>query len=167
MESGDANAQTIPQETVVVTADKVHTVGTAEPGPGHNVVEQPLSSADRLTPVRTAKNKHIPSHTGKRYGYAMAQIMGSMHGKLASELAQNMAKELRSVREHIRPEVVKMVIVQLSMKAATVKFREARMTKASCVEIKQIHMRNMFVPKHWQDLTHKQKEQIIESFIFV
>ena len=30
-----------------------------------------------------------------------------------------------------------------------------------------IHMRNTFVPKHWQDLASKQKEQILKSFIFV
>ena len=97
----------------------------------------------------------------------MAQIMESMHGKSASKSVQHMTKELRSVGEHRQPDIVGMVMVQLSMKAATAKFGEARTTYACHARIKQIHMRNMFVPKHWQDLTPKQKEQILESFIFV
>ena len=97
----------------------------------------------------------------------MAQIMESMHGKSASELVQQMTKELRSVGEHRQPDVVGMVMVQLSMKVATSKFGEARTTKSGRDEIKQIHLRNTFVPKHWQNLTSEQKEQILESFIFV
>ena len=83
LEGGDAIAQVTKQEPVVVMAGEVHTVGVTEPGSGHNLVELPLSSSSRPTCVRTAKNRYIPSHTGKRYGYAMAQIMGSMHGELA------------------------------------------------------------------------------------
>ena len=167
MEGGDANAQATTQEPVVVTAVEAPTLGMAEPGLGHEVLERPLSSADRPTRVRTEENKYIPSHTGKRYGCAMAQIMESMHEKLASELVQHMTKELRSVGEHRQPDIVGMVMVQLSMKAATSKFGEAWTTKACCAEINKIHMRKTFVPKHWQDLTPKQKEQILEAFIFV
>jgi hypothetical protein len=58
-------------------------------------------------------------------------------------------------------------MVQLSMNAATVKFGEAWTTKVSRAEIKQIHMSKTFVPKHWHELTSKQKEQILESFMFV
>ena len=125
MEGGDANAQATTQEPIVVTAVEAPTVGMAEPGHGHKAVEQQLSSAGRPTRVRTAENKYIPSHTGKRYGYAMAQIMESMHGKLASESVQHMTKELRSVGEHRQPDVMGMGMVQLSMKAATAKFGEA------------------------------------------
>ena len=100
MEGGDANAQATTQEPGVVKAVEAPTVGMAEPGPSHEAVEQPLPLARKSTCVRTAENRYIPSHNGKRYGYAMAQIMGSMHGELASELVQHMMKELRSVGEH-------------------------------------------------------------------
>jgi len=72
LKGGDANAQATMQEPVVVMAVEALTVGTAKPGTGHEaVVEQPLSSAGRPTHVRTVKNKYIPSHTGKGYGYAI------------------------------------------------------------------------------------------------
>jgi hypothetical protein len=86
--------------------------------------------------------------TEKRYGYAMAQVMESMYGKLAGELVKLMGKELRSVCKHRRPEVICLVMLQLSMKAATVKFGEAWTTKACTAKIKQIHIHNTFVPEH-------------------
>ena len=104
-------------------------VGMDEPGPGHEAGEQPSPLAHKSTRVRTAKNRYIPSYTGKSYGYAMTQIMESMHGKSAIKSVQHMTKELRSVGEHRRPDIVGMVMVQLSMKAATAKFVEARTMK--------------------------------------
>jgi hypothetical protein len=59
------------------------------------------------------------------------------------------------------------MMVQLSMKAATAKFGEVRTRKACVNEVKQIHMRDTFVPKHWKELTTKQKQQVLEAFIFV
>ena len=131
------------------------TVGMAEPGLGHEAVEQTLPLVHKSTRVRTAENMYIPSHTGKRYGHSMTQIMEIMHEKLDGKLVQNMTKELRSVGEHRRPDVVGMVMVQLSMNAVTAKFGEAWTMKACCAKIKQVHMHNTFVPKHWQDLTAK------------
>ena len=57
--------------------------------------------------------------------------------------------------------------VQLSLKAADAKFGTVRTKKAALAEVKQIHMRNTFVPKHWNELTPKQKEQVLEAFMFV
>ena len=34
-------------------------------------------------------------------------------------------------------------------------------------EMKQLHWRNLYKPKHWHGLTKKQKEQVLESHIFV
>ena len=34
-------------------------------------------------------------------------------------------------------------------------------------EMKQLHWRNLYQPKHWHDLSKKQKEQILDSHIFV
>ena len=33
--------------------------------------------------------------------------------------------------------------------------------------MKQLHWRNSYKPKHWHELTKKQKEQILESHIFI
>jgi len=67
---------------------------------------------------------------------------------------------------HRKADVVGMIMAQLSMKAAIKKWgqeAEYAMTK----EMKQLHWRNSYKPKHWHELTKKQKEQILESHIFV
>ncbi len=62
---------------------------------------------------RPPKPSYEPSMTGKKYGYAMATIMGNLF----------MGQELREAGEHHRPEVIVSMMVQLSMKAATAKER--------------------------------------------
>jgi hypothetical protein len=105
--------------------------------------------------------------TGKKYGYAMATIMGDLYGKTTDEARAFMSQELREDGEHHRPQVIVSMMVQLSMKAATAKFGEVRTRKACVNEIKQIHMGDTFVPKHWNELTTNQKQQVLEAFIFV
>ena len=57
-------------------------------------------------------------------------------------------------------------MAQLSMKAVIKKWgqeAEYAITK----EMKQLHWRESYKPKHWHELTKKQKEQILETHIFV
>jgi len=58
-------------------------------------------------------------------------------------------------------------MVQLSLKAAEAKFGAVWTKNAALAEVKQIHMRNTFDPKHWSELTPKQKEQVLKAFMFV
>jgi hypothetical protein len=118
-----------------------------------------------VTKEQKPPNPFIPSWTGKKYGYAMAQIE-QMNGT-AEELILFMQRELSEAGEHHRPEVIGMIMVQLSMKAAEKEFGVERKKKACRIEFKQIHMRNIFVPKQWDNLTTKQKGRILEAFIFV
>ena len=83
------------------------------------------------------------------------------------ELISFMHQELSKAGENHRPEVIGAIMAQLSMKAAEKEFGLERTKKACRLEVKQIHMRNIFVPKHWDDLTLKQRGRILESFIFV
>ena len=39
--------------------------------------------------------------------------------------------------------------------------------KSSKADMKQIHMRDSFKPKHYHKLTQKQKARMVESFIFL
>ena len=55
----------------------------------------------------------------------------------------------------------------MSVKQATKKFGVDWTTKACVAEIKQIHMRKKFVPKHRHELTPKQQERMVEAFIFL
>ena len=78
-----------------------------------------------------------------------------------------MQRELQEAGEHHRPEVIRQIMVQLLMKAAEKEFGVVRTTKACRIEVEQIHMQNIFVPKRWDELTLKQKGKVLESFIFV
>jgi hypothetical protein len=67
---------------------------------------------------------------------------------------------------HRRADVVGMIMAQLSMKTAIKKWGlEAEY--AIRKEMKQLHWCDSYKPKHWHGLTKKQKEQILESHIFV
>ncbi len=57
-------------------------------------------------------------------------------------------------------------MAQLSMKAAIKRWgKEAE--HAITKEMKQLHWHDSYKSKHWHELTKKQKEQILESHIFV
>ena len=67
---------------------------------------------------------------------------------------------------HRKPDTVGMIMAQLSMKACIKKWgaeAEYSITK----EMKQLHWCNSYKPKHWHGLNKKQKEQVLESHIFV
>jgi hypothetical protein len=128
----------------------------------------PMSASGRpIREQRHPKPAYKPSMTGKKYIMAMATIMGNLHGKTADESRKFMGLELMEAGEHHRPEIIGMMMVQLSMKAAAAKFGKVWTKKACTAEVKQIHMRNTFVPKHWGKLTIQQKSQVLEAFIFV
>ncbi len=80
-------------------------------------------------------------------------------------MAQMSVKLMPNVA-HRRADVVGMIMAQLSMKAAIKKCGlEAEYTITK--EMKQLHRRDSYKPKHWHGLTKKQKEQILEPHIFV
>jgi hypothetical protein len=77
-----------------------------------------------------------------------------------------MSVKLMSPGEHRQADLVRMVMAQLSMKADITKWGE-RAKFAISKEMKQLHWRNSYKPRHWHILTKKQKELILESHIFV
>ncbi len=77
-----------------------------------------------------------------------------------------MSVKLMSKSEHRRADLVGMVMAQLFMKAAIKKWGEQAQFAIS-KEIKQLHWRNSYKPHHWHALSKKQKEQVLESQIFV
>ncbi len=83
------------------------------------------------------------------------------------ELISFMQQELSKAGEHHRPEVIGAIMAQLSMKAAEQEFGVERKKKACRLKVEQIQMKNIFVIKHWDNLTLKQNSTILESFIFV
>ena len=115
----------------------------------------------RPTRERKLPSSFILSMKGKKYGYAMTQIL-EMDRSTLEESVAFMQRQLYETGEHHRTEVIGRTMVQLSMKAAEREFGVIRTDKACQAEVNQIHMCNSFVPKHWEELTPKQKSNILE-----
>jgi hypothetical protein len=59
------------------------------------------------------------------------------------------------------------VLTNMSIKQLIAKLGFEPTMKSSKAEMKQIHMRDSFKPKHYHELTQKQKARMVESFIFL
>jgi hypothetical protein len=98
----------------------------------------------------------------------MVGAMKPLDGMTVEESIKYLTDELMDDGVYkINPEVCGLVMAQLSMKSGAAKLGELPVTAAVEAEMKQIHMRDTFVPKHWKDLSTKQKDQILEAFMFV
>jgi hypothetical protein len=122
--------------------------------------------AARNARVRKLPEKYVPSMKGKKYAVALTQIAASLGTiKNAMALAQ-MSVKLMLKGEHHMADLVGMIMAQLSMKTAIKKWGEQAKFAIS-KEMKQMHWRNSYKPRHWHSLSKKQKEQVQESHIFV
>ena len=101
-----------------------------------------------------------------KYAVAMMQIAESLKESKHGLAMAQMSVKLMSPGEHRRADIVGMTMAQLSMKAAIKKWGD-RAKYAISKEMKQLHWRNSYKPKHWHSLTKKQKDQLLESHIFV
>jgi len=135
------------------------TVETHAPSPKKGMAAQNVRN-------RKQPEKYVPSIKGNKYAVALTQIVASLKGsKHAMSMAQ-MSVKLMSKGAHRKADVVDMIMAQLSMKAVIKKWgQEAEY--AIKKEMRQLHWRDSYKPKHWHELTKKQKEQILESQIFV
>jgi hypothetical protein len=64
------------------------------------------------------------------------------------------------------PDVVTTIMMQLSLKAGLQCWGDHGYN-AAYAEMKQLHMRDTFSPKHWEELTPLQKKTILESHMFL
>ncbi len=167
LEVGDVNNQ-IDDDVQVVTKSTLGGVTTKWDQPlqvnptvtDTAKVKVSLTDTGRSIRERKMPNPFIPSWTGKKYGYAMMQIV-KLDGNPVEELVAFMQQELREAGEHHWPEVIGQIMVQLSMKAAEKEFGVVRTTKVCRIKVEQIHMQNIFFPKHWDELTLKQKGSVL------
>ena len=116
--------------------------------------------------VRRPPERYIPSMKGKKYDIAMTQIADSLKGSKNARALAQMSVNLMSSGVHRQADIVGMIMAQLSMKAAIKKWGDQAKFAIS-KEMKQLHWRNSYKPMHWHKLTKKQKEQVLESHIFV
>ena len=64
------------------------------------------------------------------------------------------------------PDIVAAIMTQLSLKAGLKKWGD-KAFKAAHNEMKQLHLRDTFKPKHASELTHLQRQMILESHMFL
>jgi hypothetical protein len=116
--------------------------------------------------VRKPPEKYVPTLKGNKYAVALTQVTKSLKKSKHGLAMAQMSVKLMSQEEHRRADIVGKVMAQLAMKAAIKKWGE-KARFAISKEMKQLHWRNSYVPKHYYTLTKKQKDQLLESHIFV
>jgi hypothetical protein len=58
------------------------------------------------------------------------------------------------------------IMIQLSLKAGLKEWSDRAFTAAR-YEMKQLHLRNTFNPKHWRELSQVQRQKVLESHMFL
>jgi hypothetical protein len=64
------------------------------------------------------------------------------------------------------PNVVAAIMTQLSLEAGLKEWGDQAFT-ATRSEMKHLHLRNMFKPKHWRELSQVQRQTVLESHMFL
>jgi hypothetical protein len=104
--------------------------------------------------------------TGNKYPVTLTQIVASLQGSKNALSMTQMSVKLMSPGVHRKADTVGMIMAHLSIKASIKKWG-VEAEYAISEEMKQLHWRDLYKPKHWHGLTKKQKEQVLESHIFV
>jgi hypothetical protein len=112
------------------------------------------------------KEPYIPSMSGSsKYAYAIAHIeQQETNNEYVVHPDAHMFYNTGIERQE--PDVVAAIMTQLSLKAG-LKAWGSEAKEAVHSEMKQLHFRDTFKPMHWRDLTHQQRQTILESHMFL
>ena len=115
----------------------------------------------RSARVRTkTKPAYTPSMTGSKYSYAVTQL--ESQGVLNPDAHMFVQEDFYQAE----PDVVAAIMTQLSLKVGLKEWGD-KAHNAAASEMKQLHLRNTFKPKHWRDLTELQRKMVLESHMFL
>jgi hypothetical protein len=115
----------------------------------------------RSNRVRTqAKQAYTPSMTSSKYSYAVTQL--ETQGVLNPDAHMFVQEDFYQAE----PDVVAAIMTQLSLKAG-LKERGDQAFTAARSEMKHLHLRNTFKPKHWRKLRQVQRQTVFESHMFL
>ncbi len=103
--------------------------------------------AARNTRVRKPPEKYVPKMKGNKYAVAMTQIAESLKYIKHDMAMAQMSVKLISPGVHRRADIIGMIMAQLSMKAAIKKWGDQAKFAIS-KEMKQLHWRNLYKPRH-------------------
>ena len=120
-------------------------------------VDPKLSRSSR---IRTQTENYNTSMSGSKYSYAVTQ--------LESQRELNLDAHIFVQEEFYQAEleVVASVMTKLSLKSGLRAWGDKSYTTVQS-EMKQFHFRNTFKPKHWRELTHTQRQTVLESHMFL
>ncbi len=90
-----------------------------------------------------------PSTKGNKYAVALTQIVASLKESKDAMCIAQMSVNLTNKGVHQNADIVGMVMAQLSLKAA-IKTWSDEAKYAVTTEMKQLHWRNSYKPKHWR-----------------
>jgi hypothetical protein len=117
----------------------------------HSVVLLVLGINQRHTP---------PSMSGSKYSYAITQLQNE------EVLNPDAHMFLQNDFYQAEPDVVAVAVTQLSLKAGLREWGD-KAHEAVESEMKQLHFRNTFEPMHWRQLSHTQRQTVLESHMFL
>lgn len=108
--------------------------------------------------------RYIPTHLGKRYGYATAQLEAEQILHPDQHIFMHIWKHKHMYQADA--EDVAAIMTQLSLKAG-LKMWGHKAKAALHSEMKQLHLRETFKPMRWHALTKIQKLSVLESHMFL
>jgi hypothetical protein len=115
----------------------------------------------RSTRVRSQTNQgYTPILSGSKYSYAVTKL--ESQGVLNPDSHMFVQDDFYQAD----PDVVAAIMTQLSLKAGLTEWGEEAFMAAES-EMKQLHFRNTFKPKHWRELSQVQRQTVLESHMFL
>jgi hypothetical protein len=137
------------------------------PAPEEPVTPQPVPTKtvpphNVCCSTRASKplSQYIPSMEGNKYSYAATQLQDK--GLLHPDSHMFVQTDFYQYE----PNIVAYIMTQLSLKAGLHEWGDC-VYDAAFAEMKQLHMRHTFEPKHCHELTQHQKDMILESHQFI
>jgi hypothetical protein len=134
------------------------------PAPAASV---PVAQPEQIPGLRRsarARSQPKPEYTlsmkGSRYSYAVTQL--ESHGVLNPDAHMFMQEDFYQAE----PDVVPAIMTQLSLKAGLKAWGDKAFTVAKS-GMKQLHFRDTLKPKPWRELTHTQRQTVLESHMFL
>jgi hypothetical protein len=98
--------------------------------------------------------------TGFKYYYAVTQLENQ--GVLNLDAHMFVQDDFHQAE----PDVVAAIMTQLSLKVGLKEWGDQGF-KAAQSEMNQLHFRETFKPNHWRDLSKAQRQNVLESHIFL
>ena len=98
--------------------------------------------------------------SGSKYSFAVEQL--EWQGVLHPDAHMLFQEDFYQAE----PDVVAAVMTQLPMKAGLKAWGDKALSAVKS-EMKQLHFRNAFRPKHWKDLTAIHRRTVLESHLFL